>query len=77
MNPTNYTNTATIHSTYFSLIASNTHTHARTHTYTHKHMKRMAHNCTHTGKACRVQREKRWVLRADLNDSMEEECRRK
>ena len=63
MSPNNYINT--VHSTSFS-----------TQPTTHTQNKPMAHNCTHTGKPFRVQREKRWALRADLNDAMEEECQR-
>ena len=39
---------------------------------THTRTKPMAHNFTHTGKANKNPEEKRWVLRADLNDAMED-----
>jgi len=38
----------------------------------HTHRKPMAHNFTHTGKVIQSPEEKRWVLRAELNDTMED-----
>ena len=64
---------------------THTHTHAHTHTHTHGRV----HMCTcesngaqlhtdmHTGRlGIQSPEEKRWVLRTDLNDAIEEECQR-
>ena len=57
LNPTNYINTT-------ALVMWNV-------AGTHTHTKAMALNFTHTGKVISPE-EKRWVLRADLNDATED-----
>ena len=77
LNPTVYGN-----STIF-LITSNTHMHARAHTHTHTHSHTYNHTHTHTQVSHTAIYSmlrggldgKRWVVRADLNNAMEEESR--